>query len=109
MFGKLSLSAIPFENPIIMGAVGGAILLALVILALITYYRKWTYLWKEWLTSLDHKRIGIMYIILALVMLLRGFSDAIMMRSQQALAAGASHGYLPPGTSTRYSAPTARS
>ena len=96
MFGKLSLSAIPYENPIIMGAVGGAILLALVILALITYYRKWTYLWKEWLTSLDHKRIGIMYIILALVMLLRGFSDAIMMRSQQALAAGASQGYLPP-------------
>ncbi len=97
MFGKLSLSAIPFDNPIIMGAVGGAILLAVVILALITYYRKWTYLWKEWLTSLDHKKIGIMYIILALIMLLRGFSDAILMRSQQALAAGMSHGYLPPG------------
>ena len=97
MFGKLSLSAIPYENPIIMGAVGGASLLALVILALITYYRKWPYLWKEWLTSLDHKRIGIMYIVLALVMLLRGFSDAILMRSQQALAAGTLHGYLPPG------------
>jgi cytochrome o ubiquinol oxidase subunit 1 len=96
MLGKLSLSVIPFHNPIIMGAVGGALLLALLILALITYYRKWTYLWKEWLTSLDHKKIGIMYIILALIMLLRGFSDAIMMRSQQALAAGASHGYLPP-------------
>ena len=74
----------------------GAVLLALVILALITYYRKWTYLYKEWLTSLDHKKIGIMYIILALIMLLRGFSDAIMMRSQQALAAGMSLGYLPP-------------
>ena len=97
MFGKLSLSAIPYENPIIMGAVGGASLIALVILALITYYRKWPYLWHEWLTSLDHKKIGIMYIILALIMLLRGFSDAIMMRSQQALAAGASQGYLPPG------------
>jgi cytochrome o ubiquinol oxidase subunit 1 len=97
MFGKLSLSAIPFDNPIIMGAVGGSILLAVVILALITYFRKWTYLWREWLTSLDHKRIGIMYIILAMVMLLRGFSDAILMRSQQALAAGMSHGYLPPG------------
>jgi cytochrome o ubiquinol oxidase subunit 1 len=96
MLGKLSLSAIPFHNPIIMGAVGGALLLALLILALITYYRKWTYLWKEWLTSLDHKKIGIMYIILALIMLLRGFSDAIMMRSQQAFAAGMSHGYLPP-------------
>jgi cytochrome o ubiquinol oxidase subunit 1 len=97
MFGKLSLSAIPFENPIIMGAVGGSILLAVAILALITYYRKWTYLWREWLTSLDHKRIGIMYILLAMIMLLRGFSDAILMRSQQALAAGMSHGYLPPG------------
>jgi cytochrome o ubiquinol oxidase subunit 1 len=97
MFGKLSLSAIPYENPIIMSAVGGASLLALGILALITYYRKWPYLWNEWLTSLDHKKIGIMYIILALIMLLRGFSDAIMMRSQQALAAGASQGYLPPG------------
>ncbi|MFZ0449791.1 MAG: cytochrome o ubiquinol oxidase subunit I [Desulfatiglandaceae bacterium] len=96
MFGKLSFSAIPFDQPIIMGAVGGASLLALVILILITYYGKWTYLWKEWLTSVDHKRIGIMYIILALVMLLRGFSDAVMMRSQQALAAGASHGYLSP-------------
>ena len=97
MLGKLSLSAIPFHNPIIMTAVGGASLLAVVILALITYYRKWTYLYKEWLTSLDHKKIGIMYIVLALIMLLRGFSDAILMRSQQALAAGTSQGYLPPG------------
>jgi cytochrome o ubiquinol oxidase subunit 1 len=97
MLGKLSLAVIPVDNPIIMGAVGGTILLAVVILALITYYRKWTYLWKEWLTSLDHKRIGIMYIALALIMLLRGFSDAILMRSQQALASGMSQGFLPPG------------
>jgi cytochrome o ubiquinol oxidase subunit 1 len=97
MFGRLSLSAIPYENSVTMAAVVGAMLLALVILALITYYRKWSYLWNEWLTSLDHKKIGIMYIILALVMLLRGFSDAIMMRSHQALAAGMSHGYLQPG------------
>ena len=88
MFGKLSLSAIPFDNIITMGAVSGAILLAVVIMALISYYGKWTYLWKEWLTSVDHKRIGIMYIILALVMLLRGFSDAILMRFHQAPAAG---------------------
>lgn len=96
MFGKLSLSAIPYHEPITMGAVIGALMLAMLILALITYYRKWGYLWKEWLTSLDHKRIGIMYIILALVMLLRGFSDAILMRSQQVLAAGTSQGYLTP-------------
>jgi len=53
------------------------------------------YLWREWITSVDHKRIGIMYILLAMVMLLRGFTDAIMMRSQQALAFR-SQGYLPP-------------
>ena len=79
-----------------MGAVGGAVLLGLVILGLVTYYRKWTYLYKEWLTSVDHKKIGIMYIILALVMLLRGFSDAILMRAQQAVAAGGSYGFLAP-------------
>lgn len=96
MFGKLSRSAIPFDNPIIMSAVIGASLLALIIIILITYYKKWGVLWKEWLTSLDHKKIGIMYIILALVMLLRGFSDAILMRSQQAIAAGISSGFLSP-------------
>jgi cytochrome o ubiquinol oxidase subunit 1 len=94
MFGKLSLSAIPYHNLITISAVIGAVLLGLLIMALITYYRKWTYLYKEWLTSLDHKKIGIMYIILALVMLLRGFSDAILLRSQQAVAAGGSLGFL---------------
>ena len=96
MFGRLSLSAIPYTNPIIMGAVGGATLLAVVILGLITYHKKWPYLFKEWFSSVDHKKIGVMYVILALVMLVRGFSDAIMMRSQQALAAGSNPGYLPP-------------
>lgn len=60
------------------------------------YFGKWTYLWKEWLTSVDHKRLGIMYIIVAIVMLLRGFADAIMMRSQQALASAGEAGFLPP-------------
>ena len=75
MFGKLSLAAIPYHDPIVMSAVGGALLLTVTILGLITYYRKWSYLWTEWLTSVDHKRIGIMYIILALIMLLRGGQD----------------------------------
>ncbi len=96
MLGKLSLEAIPYHEPIVFAAVIGSILLGLVIVALITYYRKWTYLWEEWFTSLDHKRIGIMYVVLALVMLLRGFSDAIMMRTQQAIAMGSSQGYLNP-------------
>jgi cytochrome o ubiquinol oxidase subunit 1 len=96
MFGRLSLAAIPYHDPIVMGAVGGSILAGMVILALITYFRLWAPLWQEWLTSVDHKRIGIMYIVLAMVMLLRGMSDAVMMRSQQAIAVGMSHGFLPP-------------
>jgi len=96
MFGKLTLSAIPYHDPIPMGAVYGSLLLGMTILSLITYFKKWPYLWKEWLTSVDHKKIGIMYIILAMVMLLRGFSDAIMMRAQQAIALGSSQGFLPP-------------
>ena len=56
----------------------------------------WPYLWREWITSVDHKRIGVMYCVLALIMLLRGFTDAIMMRAQQAVAAGGAQGYLPP-------------
>jgi len=96
MFGKLTVQAIPVDKPIIMSAVIGTLLLTLLTLALITYYRKWPYLWKEWLTSLDHKKIGIMYIILALIMLLRGVSDGVLMRSQQAIAAGQSQGFLPP-------------
>ncbi len=96
MFGKLSLSAIPYHDPIVMGAVVGSVLAALAVLGLITYFRFWPTLWREWLTSVDHKKIGIMYIILALVMLLRGFSDALMMRAQQAMAVGASQGFLPP-------------
>jgi len=96
MFGKLSLSAIPYHDPITIGAVGGAVLLGLAIVGLVTYYGKWTYLYKEWLTGLDHKKIGIMYIIIAVIMLLRGFSDAILMRAQQAAATGGSLGFLSP-------------
>jgi cytochrome o ubiquinol oxidase subunit 1 len=68
----------------------------LTIFVLITAKRGWPYLWREWITSVDHKRIGVMYMILGLIMLVRGFSDAIMMRSQLALAAGHAAGYLPP-------------
>ena len=96
MFGKLTLEAIPYHNPIVMSAVGLMLLVMLAVLVLLTRYRKWGYLWSEWLTSVDHKRIGVMYIVLALVMLLRGFVDAGMMRTQQAMALGAASGYLPP-------------
>lgn len=96
LFGNLQLSSVPYDSPIIMGAVGSAVLVMLVVLGLITKYRQWHYLWNEWFTSVDHKRLGVMYVILALVMLVRGFADALMMRSQQALAAGGQNGYLPP-------------
>jgi cytochrome o ubiquinol oxidase subunit 1 len=95
MLGKLSWAAIPLDQPIplIAAAVVGAVIIG--VLAWITLKGWLPYLWQEWITSVDHKRIGIMYILLAMVMLLRGFSDAIMMRSQQALAFR-SEGYLPP-------------
>jgi cytochrome o ubiquinol oxidase subunit I len=96
MLGRLSWDAIPFDQPIPLVTsivmVGGI----LAILALITIKRWWPYLWREWITSVDHKRIGVMYMVLALVMLIRGFADAIMMRTQLALAAGHAAGFLPP-------------
>ena len=96
MFGKLTLEAVPFHEPIIMITLAVVAIAGLGIFGAITYYRKWGYLWTEWLTSVDHKKIGVMYILVALIMLLRGFADAIMMRGQLAIAEGASQGYLPP-------------
>ncbi|MCC8913815.1 cytochrome o ubiquinol oxidase subunit I [Xanthomonas euvesicatoria] len=96
MLGKLTIEAVPYHEPIIMVALGGAGLLGLLIAGAITKYKLWGYLWKEWFTSVDHKRIGVMYIIVALVMLMRGFADAAMMRTQQALAGGGGEGVLPP-------------
>lgn len=96
IFGNLTLQSVPLDNPIIAGAGGMMALIALFAIGAITYYKKWTYLWTNWITSVDHKKIGIMYLILALVMLLRGFSDAVMMRTQQAMAVGKNLGYLPP-------------
>ena len=96
MLGKLSWDAIPFDQPIPMAASLFVTLGVLAVLGLATWKGWWPYLWREWLTSVDHKRIGVMYVLLAQVMLLRGFIDAIMMRSQLAFAAGGAQGYLPP-------------
>jgi cytochrome o ubiquinol oxidase subunit 1 len=94
--GRLTWSAVPFDQPIVMGATGFMVLAIMSVVGWVTLKGYVPYLWREWITSVDHKRIGVMYIILALVMLLRGFSDAIMMRAQQAVAAGGAQGYLPP-------------
>src|SRR6201988_4143963 len=96
LLGKLSWNAIPFDQPIVMFASALMVLAVASVLGWVTLKGFWPYLWREWLTSVDHKRIGVMYIVLALIMLLRGFTDAIMMRAQQAVAAGGAQGYLPP-------------
>ncbi|MBP1860034.1 cytochrome o ubiquinol oxidase subunit I [Rhizobium herbae] len=96
VFGRLTLEAIPYHEPILVATFAAVALGGLALVIALTYYRLWAYLWSEWFTSVDHKKIGIMYVILALVMLVRGFSDAIMMRIQQAIAFNGSEGYLPP-------------
>jgi len=95
IFGRLTLDAIPYHDPIIIGTFIGTAVLGLALLVWVTKLGAWGYLWREWFTSIDHKKIGIMYIILGLVMLLRGFADAIMMRLHQAMAFGENLGYLP--------------
>ena len=96
LFGRLTLEDIPFHEPILQVTFAGVVVAGIAVLATITYFRFWGPLWRDWLTSVDHKKIGIMYVVLALVMLLRGFADALLMRSQQAIAFGANEGYLPP-------------
>jgi cytochrome o ubiquinol oxidase subunit 1 len=96
IFGRLSWEAIPLHEPILLATFAGVAFGGLALLGALTYFRVWGTLWREWLTSIDHKRIGIMYMILGLIMLLRGFADALMMRAQQAMAFGDSAGFLPP-------------
>jgi cytochrome o ubiquinol oxidase subunit I len=95
LLGKLSLADIPFDQPIVMGAAAFMALILLVTVVALTFFKKWSYLWHEWLTSVDHKRIGVMYIVVAVLMLLRGFVDALMMRAQLA-ASYNGPGFLPP-------------
>ncbi|WP_432349705.1 cytochrome o ubiquinol oxidase subunit I (plasmid) [Shinella yambaruensis] len=96
LFGRLTWEAIPYHEPILVVTFAVVALGGIALLGLITKFKLWGYLWHEWFTSVDHKKIGIMYIILAIIMLLRGFADAIMMRIQQAIAFGGNEGYLNP-------------
>ncbi|MGH8183624.1 MAG: cytochrome o ubiquinol oxidase subunit I [Rhodanobacteraceae bacterium] len=100
MFGRLSFASFPLgsdlEDRIVQFTFVGVVVIGVALLGYITVKRKWGYLWREWFTTVDHKKLGIMYMILGTVMLVRGFADAIMMRSQQAFAFGANMGYLPP-------------
>ncbi|MFC0203591.1 cytochrome o ubiquinol oxidase subunit I [Novosphingobium soli] len=93
LLGRLWLDAIP-QEPIVLATFVVVVLGGLAVLGALTYFKLWGYLWKEWFTSVDHKKIGIMYMVLGLVMFLRGFADAVMMRIQQAIAFNGSEGYL---------------
>jgi cytochrome o ubiquinol oxidase subunit 1 len=96
IFGRLRLESLPIHEPILVVTFLVVALLAGALLWAVTRYQLWGYLWREWFTSIDHKKIGVMYVVLSIVMLLRGFSDAIMMRLHQAMASGGGEGYLPP-------------
>jgi cytochrome o ubiquinol oxidase subunit 1 len=96
MLGKLDWSAIPLDQPIPLIAAAIVVLAAASLAGMITIKGWWPYLWNEWITSVDHKRVGVMYVMLSFVMLLRGFVDAMMMRTQLAFAANGAQGYLPP-------------
>ncbi|MBS3903950.1 MAG: cytochrome o ubiquinol oxidase subunit I [Simkania sp.] len=93
MFGNLTIDA--FKHDAIENAAGLSMFLALfAIIALLFYYKRWTWLWKEWITSVDHKKIGVMYLVVSFVMLFKGIFDAVMIRAQQATSIGDSFGYL---------------
>ena len=94
LLGKLGLHSLPLDEPVVVGTFLGVVVLGAALLGALTYFRLWGYLWHEWFTSVDHKKIGIMYMVLGLVMFVRGFSDAIMMRLQQVMAFNGSEGYL---------------
>lgn len=93
MFGKLTLDAFRHEwsqNIAVIGMVLGGIF----VVGLLTYLKRWKWLWKEWITTVDPKRIGVMYIVMVVLMFTKGFADALMMRLQQALSVGDSHGFI---------------
>ncbi|WP_349741867.1 cytochrome o ubiquinol oxidase subunit I [Roseateles cavernae] len=95
LFGRLGPDAIP-HDPIIWATFAMVLLGGTALLAVMTKYRVWGPLWRDWITSIDHKKIGIMYMVLGIVMLLRGFADALLMRMHQAMAFGDNAGFLPP-------------
>ena len=93
LLGRLWWDAIP-PDPIVWVTFAGVMAGGIALVAALTYFKVWGYLWKEWFTSVDHKKIGIMYMVLGIIMFLRGFADAVMMRLQQSLAFNGSEGYL---------------
>jgi cytochrome o ubiquinol oxidase subunit 1 len=95
MFGKLNLDVFPYD-PLVIAASLLIVVVASLVIGLLFYFKKWKWLWNEWITTVDHKKIGVMYILLSTLMFLRGFSDAMLMRTQQVVSVGESYGFLPP-------------
>jgi len=93
MFGRLSFDYLPHELVTVGGVAAGGVGILLGIAAMF-YFKKWTWLWKEWMTSVDPKRIGVMYLVVAALMMLRGLADALMIRAQQATSVGSAHGIV---------------
>jgi cytochrome o ubiquinol oxidase subunit 1 len=96
IFGRLTWDSFPYHDPILLATFVAVALGGLALFCVLTYFKVWGTLWRDWITSIDHKKIGIMYCVLGLVMLIRGFTDALMMRAQQATAFNGSEGFLPP-------------
>jgi len=93
LYGKLSFGLLP-HDPIAIGGAAFAVVCAIIILSFVTYTNLWKPLWRDWLTSVDHKKIGLMYLIVSAIILFRGIVDAFLMRAQQALSVGESYGII---------------
>ncbi len=97
LLGRFSTHVLP-SDPMTMIAFISIIVILLVTAMLITRMKRWTWLWKEWITTVDPKRIGVMYLIVSMLMLIRGGSDAILLRAQQLTGVGAASGIMPTAT-----------
>ncbi|SNX28074.1 cytochrome bo3 quinol oxidase subunit 1 apoprotein [Polynucleobacter meluiroseus] len=96
IFGRLTLDAIPYHEPILVVTFLVVALGGISVVGAMTYFKLWMPFWRDWVTSIDHKRIGIMYIVLGMIMMIRGVADALLMRLQQVMSVGDSAGFLPP-------------
>lgn len=94
VFGRLQLTEAFPREPVTAFAAVGMIMTGFLAVGLLTYFKKWRWLWKEWLTTTNHKKIGVMYLTVASIMLVRGLADALMMRTQQATSVGNAHGIV---------------